>query len=48
LVSGGRALAPGGGAREVQVVQAVDELLLRELVDVLLEGEVDGAARRSG
>ncbi len=31
-------------AREVDVVQAVDELVLRELVDVLLEGEVDEAA----
>ena len=28
-------------AREVEVVQAVDELGLRELVDVLLEREVD-------
>ncbi len=28
-------------AREVEIVQAVDEVLLGELVDVLLEGEVD-------
>ena len=29
---------------EVEVVEAVDEVLLRELVDVLLEREVDGVA----
>jgi hypothetical protein len=32
------------GAREVHVVQAVDELVLRELVDVLLKREVDERA----
>ena len=41
---GGRRLP---ASREVQVVQALDELVLRQLVDVLLEREVDRAARRS-
>ena len=34
-------LAELARAREVEVVEAVDQLLLRELVDVLLERKVD-------
>jgi hypothetical protein len=43
LVSGGRGPLPASSAGEEQVVEAVDELVLRKLVDVLLEGEVHQA-----
>jgi single stranded DNA-binding protein len=47
FVSGAARVAPPhvARAREVEVVQALDELVLRQLVDVLLEGEVDLPSR---
>ena len=36
-----RSLEDAGSAGEVEVVEALDELVLRELVDVLLEREID-------